>query len=386
MEHYDALIVGGGHGGAQCAIALRQAGFAGSIGLVGDEPCLPYERPPLSKDYLAGERSADRLLIRPAAFWDERAVTFRLGRRVDAVDPVAHQVTLSDDTRIGYGTLVWAAGGVPRRLPGGGHVIRSRSDADAILAALPKARRVVILGGGYIGLEAAAVLRTLGKPVTIVEAESRLLSRVAGEALSRFYEAEHRAKGVEVRTGMGFGPAEVEADDLLILGIGVEPVVGPLIAAGAKGANGVDVDDYCRTSLPDIYAIGDCAAHRNAFAGGRRVRLESVQNAHDQANVAARAIAGTPEPYRALPWFWSNQYDLKLQTIGLFQGHDDHVIRGDPAARAFSIVYLREGRVIALDCVNAVRDFVQGRKLIESGATPDRARLADAAVPLKELA
>jgi 3-phenylpropionate/trans-cinnamate dioxygenase ferredoxin reductase subunit len=385
MEHYDALIVGGGHGGAQCAIALRQAGFSGGIAIVGAEPDLPYERPPLSKDYLAGDRSAERLLIRPAAFWDERAVRFRLGQRVEAVDPVAHQVTLSDGTRIGYGALVWAAGGLPRRLEGGGHVIRGRADVDAIRAALPNARRVVILGGGYIGLEAAAVLRTLGKPVTIVEAEGRLLSRVAGEALSHFYEAEHRARGVEVRTGAGFGPIEVETDDLLILGIGVDPAVGPLIAAGAAGANGVDVDDYCRTTLPDIYAIGDCAAHLNTYAGGARVRLESVQNAHDQANVAARAIAGTPEPYRALPWFWSNQYDLKLQTIGLFQGHDDHVVRGDPAARSFSIVYLREGRVIALDCVNAVRDFVQGRKLIESGAEPDRARLADASVALKAL-
>jgi 3-phenylpropionate/trans-cinnamate dioxygenase ferredoxin reductase subunit len=385
MERFDALIIGGGHGGAQCAIALRQAGFPGSIAIVGDEPDLPYERPPLSKDYLAGERSAERLLIRSADFWEERAVTFRLGRRVETVDPVARQVTLSDGARIGYSALVWAAGGVPRRLPGGGHVIRSRADVDSITAALPGARRVVIVGGGYIGLEAAAVLRTLGKPVTVIEAESRLLSRVAGEALSRFYEAEHRAKGVEVRTSAGYGPVEVEADDLLILGIGVDPAVAPLIAAGAEGANGVDVDEHCRTSLPDIYAIGDCAAHLNGFAQGRRVRLESVQNAHDQANIAAKAIAGAPEPYRALPWFWSNQYDLKLQTVGLFHGHDDHVVRGDPAARAFSIVYLREGRVIALDCVNAVRDFVQGRKLIESGATPDRARLADASVPLKEL-
>jgi len=385
MDHYDALIVGGGHGGAQCAIALRQAGYAGSIAIIGAEPDLPYERPPLSKNYLAGARSAERLLIRPQAFWEERAVTMRLGRRVEVLDAEAHEVTLCDGVRIGYGALVWATGGVPRRLPGGGHVVRTRADVDAIRAALPAARRVVILGGGYIGLEAAAVLRGMGKPVTIVEAEDRLLSRVAGEALSHFYEAEHRAKGVEIRTGAGFGPVAVGADDLLILGIGVDPAVGPLIAAGAKGDNGVDVDDYCRTSLPDVYAIGDCAAHLNAFARGRRVRIESVQNAHDQANVAARAIAGAPEPYRALPWFWSNQYDLKLQTIGLSQGHDDHLIRGDPAARSFSIVYLREDRVIALDCVNAVRDFVQGRKLIEGGVAPDRARLADASVPLKEL-
>ena len=386
MESFDALIVGTGHGGAQCAIALRQAGFTGSVGLIGGEAELPYERPPLSKDYLAGERPFERMLIRPPAFWDERGVTMRLGRPVTALDPGARTVTLSDGTRIVYGVLVWAAGGVPRRLPGGGHTVRSRADADGILAALPSARRVVIVGGGYIGLEAAAVLAKRGKQVTVLEAEDRLLSRVAGEPLSRFYEAEHRAHGVDVRTGIGFGPVETDPADLVIVGIGVDPEVAPLIAAGAEGANGVDVDAFCRTSLARVYAVGDCAAHPNRFAGGARLRLESVQNAHDQAVIAAKAIAGRPEPYDSIPWFWSNQYDLKLQTVGLFHGHDDLVVRGDPAAKSFSVVYLREGRVVALDCVNAVRDYVQGRKLIESGAAPDRARLADGAVPLKDLA
>jgi 3-phenylpropionate/trans-cinnamate dioxygenase ferredoxin reductase component len=385
MEHFDVLIVGGGHGGAQCAIALRQQGFAGSVAIVGEEPDLPYERPPLSKDYLAGERTFERLLIRPLAFWDERAVAMRLGRRVEAVDPEAHEATLSDGTRIGYGSLVWAAGGVPRRLPGGGHSIRCRADVDRIAAALPAARRAVIVGGGYIGLEAAAVLAKLGKPVTVLEAEDRLLSRVAGAPLSLFYEAEHIAHGVDVRTGVGFGPVAAEPDDLVIVGIGVDPAVGPLAAAGAAGANGVDVDDCCRTSLAGVYAVGDCAAFRSRFAGGARIRLESVQNASDQAVVAAKAIAGRPEPYDSVPWFWSNQYDLKLQTVGLLHGHDDLVVRGEPGARSFSIVYLREGRVIALDCVNAVRDYVQGRKLILDGAAPDKRRLADASVPLKDL-
>ena len=385
MAHFDALIVGGGHGGAQCAIALRQNGYQGSIAIVGDEPDLPYERPPLSKDYLAGARTFDRLLIRPAAFWEERAVAMRLGERVETVDPDAHRVTLSGGARIGYGVLVWAAGGIPRRLPGGGHVVRSRADVDRIVAALPEARRAVIVGGGYIGLEAAAVLATLGKQVAILEAETRLLSRVAGEPLSRFFEAEHRAHGVEVRTGLGFGPVAADPADLLIVGIGIDPAAGPLLAAGAAGANGVDVDEYCRTSLADIYAVGDCAAHVSRFAGGARVRLESVQNAADQATAAAKAIAGRPEPYDTIPWFWSNQYDLKLQTVGLFQSHDDLVVRGDPAARAFSVVYLKEGRVIALDCVNMVRDYVQGRKLVLDGAAPDKARLADASMPLKDL-
>jgi 3-phenylpropionate/trans-cinnamate dioxygenase ferredoxin reductase subunit len=384
MEHFDVLIVGGGHGGAQCAIALRQQGFAGSVAIVGEEHDFPYERPPLSKDYLAGERPFDRLLIRPPAFWDERAVAMRLGRRVEAIDADAHEAALSDGSRLGYGFLVWAAGGVPRRLPGGGHVIRGRADVDRIAAALPSARRAVIVGGGYIGLEAAAVLAKRGMPVTIVEAKPRLLSRVAGPPLSLFYEAEHRAHGVEVLTGIGFGPVATAPDDLVIVGIGVDPAVGPLVAAGAAGANGVDVDEHCRTSLADVYAVGDCAAFVSRFAGGARIRLESVQNASDQAVVAAKAIAGRPEPYDSVPWFWSNQYDLKLQTVGLFHGHDDFVVRGEPEARSFSVVYLREGRVIALDCVNAVKDYVQGRKLILVGGAPDKARLADPAIPLKE--
>jgi len=379
MEHFGVLIVGGGHGGAQCAIALRQQGFEVSIAIVGEEADLPYERPPLSKEYLAGIRSFERLLIRPAAFWAERAVEMRLGRPVEAVDPAAREVTLSDGVRIGYETLVWAAGGVPRRLPGG-HTIRGRADVDRLPLAC--ARRVTMIGGGYIGLEAAAVLVTLGKQVTLLEIEDRVLARVAGEPLSRFYEAEHRARGVDIRTGTrGAG----DDADLVIAGIGVDPAVEPLRAAGAAGANGVDVDEYCRTSLAGVYAIGDCAAQASRFAGGARVRIESVQNASDQAVTAAKAIAGRPEPHDALPWFWSNQYDLKLQTVGLFHGHDDLIVRGDPAARSFSIVYLKAGRVIALDCVNAVRDYVQGRKLILEGATPDPARLADPALPLKDL-
>ena len=405
VERFDVIIVGAGHGGAQAAIALRQLKFQGSIALVGREPELPYERPPLSKDYLAGDKPFERLLIRPAAFWEERGVAVRLGHEVVAVDAAAHRVTLGDGSALGYGALVWAAGGEPRRLScaghdlGGLHTVRTRADVDAMLGELPGAGRVVVIGGGYIGLEAAAVLRKLGKEVVLLEALDRVLARVAGEPLSRFYEAEHRAHGVEVRlgcrveciegsgrvSGVRLASGEVLPAEMVVVGIGITAAVEPLLAAGAEGDNGVDVDEYCRTSLPDIYAIGDCAAHANAFAGGARVRLESVQNAHDQATAAARAIAGDPQPYRATPWFWSNQYDLKLQTVGLAIGHDETVVRGDPAARSFSVVYLRGGRVIALDCVNATRDYVQGRKLVEVGAVLPRGALADASRPLKEL-
>jgi 3-phenylpropionate/trans-cinnamate dioxygenase ferredoxin reductase component len=403
---YDVLIVGAGHGGAQAGIALRQLHFTGSIALVGKEPELPYERPPLSKEYLAGDKAFERLLIRPAAFWAERDVTLRLGCAAAAVDPGARRVTFADGETAAYGKLVWAAGGEPRRLActggdlAGIHTVRTRADVDLMLAELPETRRVVVIGGGYIGLEAAAVLRKLGRDVVLVEALDRVLARVAGEPLSRFYEAEHRAHGVDVRlgcsvacihgaggrvSGVELSSGEVIKADMVVVGIGILPSVEPLIAAGAAGGNGLEVDEYCRTSLPDIYAIGDCAAHPNAFAGGAQVRLESVQNATDQAITAARAIVGDPQPYRATPWFWSNQYDLKLQTVGLSPGADDLVVRGDPAARSFSIIYLRAGRVVALDCVNMVKDYVQGRKLVEASAIIPPALLADISRPLKEL-
>ena len=403
----DVVIVGAGHGGAQAAIALRQNGFAGSIAVIGREPELPYERPPLSKDYLAREKPFERIMIRPAAFWDDKAVTFVLGREVVAIDPAAHVLTTDDGATVAYGSLIWAAGGDPRRLTLDGHdltgvhAVRTREDADRLMAELDGgARRAVVIGGGYIGLEAAAVLTKLGVGVTLLEALPRVLARVAGETLSSFYEAEHRAHGVDLRTevsvaaiegaegrvtGVQLADGSVIAADMVIVGIGIIPAVAPLIAAGAEGGNGVMIDDHCRTSLPDVFAIGDCAAHANAFADGAVIRLESVQNANDQATCVARAITGNPAPYHAVPWFWSNQYDLKLQTVGLSIGHDAAITRGDPASRSFSVIYLKAGRVIALDCVNMVKDYVQGRKLVESGAVIAPDRLADASVPLKEL-
>lgn len=408
MDRYDVLIVGAGHGGAQAAIMLRQLGFAGSIAIVGDEPELPYERPPLSKDYLAGAKGFERLLIRPERFWSERAVTMILATRVTAVDPQEHEVSTDRGVRIGYGVLIWAAGGRPRALPCPGadgadiHAIRTRADVDRLMATLAGTERVAIVGGGYIGLEAAAVLAKLGKRVSLFEALPRVLARVAGPDLSRFYEAEHRAHGVDLWLGAQVEAFELDAAgerlagvrlvdqqmiraDMAIVGIGIVPAVEPLLAAGAAGSNGVDVDAQCRTSLPDVYAVGDCAAHVNRFAGGARIRLESVQNANDQATVAAKTIVGEDVAYDAVPWFWSNQYDLRLQTVGLSAGHDATVLRGDPATRAFSVVYLKAGRVIALDCVNATKDYVQGRALVAAGAAIEPAALADATRPLKEL-
>lgn len=401
--HYDALIVGGGHAGAQAAIALRQEGFAGSIGMLSAENDPPYERPPLSKEYLAGDKTFERILIRPLRFWEERYVDLLLGRRVEHVDAHARAIRTGDGDQIGYGTLIWAAGGDARRLTCDGHhlrsvhAVRSREDVDRLLQELPAAQSIVVVGGGYIGLEASAGLSKLGKTVTVVEAADRVLARVAGEPLSRFYEREHREHGVEVLLNTAVGCIEGDVSvsgvrltdgrllpaDIVIVGIGIVPSIQPLEDAGAVVDNGVIVDGQCRTSLPDIFAIGDCAAHANVYAGGATIRLESVQNANDQAVIAARAIVGKNDVYDAVPWFWSNQFDLKLQTVGLSMGHDELVVRGDPESRSFTVIYLRDGRVIALDTVNAMKDFVQGRALVQKGSQVPREALMDETVPLK---
>ncbi|KQM97442.1 pyridine nucleotide-disulfide oxidoreductase [Sphingobium sp. Leaf26] len=402
---YDIVIVGGGQGGASAAVLLRQSGFSGTIVIVGREAEAPYERPPLSKDYMLGEKPFERLLIRPAAYWADNGIDLLLGCEAVAVDPAAQSVMLRDGRAIGYGDLIWAAGGDPRPMncPGsdlpGIHAVRDRAHIDEILGELPAVERVAIVGGGYIGLEAAAALRRMGKAVTLLEMLPRVLARVAGPQLSAFFEQEHRAHGVDLRTGMGVAAFEGHGRleglrltdetflpaQLAIVGIGIVPAVAPLLAAGAKGGNGVEVDDHCRTSLPHIYAIGDCAAHANVFADGTVLRVESVQNANDQAGCAVKAILGDPHPYAATPWFWSNQYDLRLQTAGLSATHDQTVLRGDPATRSFSVAYLKAGRLIAIDCVNQTKDYVQGRKLVEARATVAAELIADASRPLKDL-
>ncbi len=402
---YDVVIVGAGQGGAAAALQLRQQGFAGSVAMIGRESEPPYERPPLSKEYLLGEKTFERLYVRPPEFWPGKAIDLILSAEVTALDPKAQVLTLSNGDSVTYGHVIWATGGDPRRLmiPGaelaGVHAVRTRGDADAILAGLDGTDHVVVIGGGYIGLEAAAVLRKLSKDVTLLEMLPRVLARVAGPQLSAFFEGEHRAQGVDLRTETGIeailGEGRVSgvrlADgseiscQMVIVGIGIVAAVGPLLSAGAAGGNGVDVDAMCRTSLPNVFAIGDCAAHANRFADGAVMRLESVQNANDQAAIAVKALLGNGEDYTATPWFWSNQYDLKLQTVGLSTGYDQEIVRGDMASRSFSVIYLRQGRVIALDAVNAVKDYVQARKLVEEGACIAPEDLADASRPLKEL-
>jgi 3-phenylpropionate/trans-cinnamate dioxygenase ferredoxin reductase subunit len=400
------LVVGAGQAGASLAIALRQGGFDGAITVAGAEPDLPYERPPLSKEYLAGERAPERLLLRPSAFWAERAVGFRLSTRIAAIDASAHTATTGTGEVLHWDRLVWAAGGEARRLPVPGadlpgvHVIRTRADVDRLRTELGAGAPVVIAGGGYIGLEAAAVLTKLGHPVTVVEALPRLLARVAGPEVSAFYLAEHRARGTDIRLGTRIeaieGDGQVESVRLpggerlparaVIAGIGLVPSVEPLRAAGADCPNGVRVDAHARTSLPHVYAVGDCALHPNPFVEAE-VRLESVQNASDMAKAAAAHILHGDDapPYHAVPWFWSNQHDLRLQTVGLAHECDETVVRGAPESRSWSLVYLRAGKVAALDCINAPRDYVQGRALVERGARIAPRLLADAKVPLKSM-
>ena len=406
MTVIDVVIVGAGHAGAQAAIALRQRKFAGSILMIGDEPELPYERPPLSKEYLSGNKPFERILIRPQSFWHERDVAMLLGTKIATVDAAARRVSTSDGQQIGYRYLIWATGGAPRRLICAGrdlvgvHTVRTRADVDRMQDELASVDQVVVIGGGYIGLEAAAVLTKLGKKVVLMEALDRVLARVAGEPLSRFYEQEHRSHGVDVRlgvmvdcilgsdgrvTGVRTADGGVTPAQMVVVGIGIVPAVQPLIDAGADGGNGIRIDAQCRSSLAGIFAVGDCALHDNAFAASGPVRLESVQNANDQAIVVARTILGEAATYHAVPWFWSDQYDLKLQTVGLSVDHDAVVTRGDPASRSFSLIYLRKGRVIALDCVNAVKDYVQGRKLVEIGSDIDPVRLADTSMTLKDM-
>ena len=301
MDSADIVIVGSGHGAAQAAVALRQHGHDQSILMISRDRTPPYERPPLSKEYLAGEKPLERIMIRKPEFWAERGIALELGANVSEVDPLAHEVVLGDGRRIGYRKLIWAAGGDPRRLscPGadlaGIHAIRSRTDVDTLRGQIEKgARRAVVVGGGYIGLEAAAVLRKLGCSVTLLENQDRVLGRVAGEALSAFYLDEHRRQGVDLRLSTGVERIEGEdgrvtsvlADngesfpcEIVVVGIGIVAAVGPLIVAGAAGTNGVDVDEFCRTSLDDVYAIGDCAAHANPYAENAVIRLESVQHA-----------------------------------------------------------------------------------------------------------
>lgn len=397
------VIVGASHAAAQAVDSLRREGHGGPIVLVGDEPGLPYQRPPLSKKCLAGEMDEGRLWIRPTAFYAQHGVECLPGRRAMRLDAAARTVELDDGRRLHYRKLLLATGARTRRIdvPGadldGVHALRTLADVQAIRRDLGAGRRAVIVGAGYIGLECAASLARLGMSVTVLEVAERVMSRVVAPEMSAFYTAEHRAHGVEVllrRQVTAFeGVDHVRAvrcadnrlypADVVIVGIGILPNVELAADAGIACDNGIAVDEHCETSDPDVYAIGDCASFPSERYG-RRIRLESVDNAFEQAKTAAANLCGRPVAHAKVPWFWSDQYDLKLQIVGLAQGHDHVVLRGDPASHAFACCYLRGDELLALDAVNDTKDFMPARRLIAERARFDPERLADPAVPLKE--
>jgi 3-phenylpropionate/trans-cinnamate dioxygenase ferredoxin reductase component len=399
------VIVGAGQAAMQAVDTLRRRGFTGQLALVGEEPWLPYQRPPLSKKYLAGALERERLTLRAAQFFTEHQVYTHLGRRVTDIAPHAHHVRLDDGLVLPYDALLLATGSRPRRLavPGadltGVHYLRTVADADRIRAECAPGRRLVVIGGGYIGLEVAATARELGLEVTVLEMAERVMNRVTCPEVSAFYAAEHARHGVRihcretVRALHGDGAGRVRAvlteqsgeypADLVIVGVGVVPADELAKAAGIECENGVVTDAHCRTSDAVIYAAGDCASHLNRQYG-RHLRLESVDNAFEQGTTVALNLLGTPTPHDKVPWFWSDQYDLKLIIVGVALAYDRVILRGDPAARSFSVCYLRGGELVAMDTINSPKDQMGARKLIAVHARPELGKLANPAVPLKD--
>jgi 3-phenylpropionate/trans-cinnamate dioxygenase ferredoxin reductase subunit len=399
------IIVGASHAAAQLAPSLRQEGWDGPITIVGEEPHLPYHRPPLSKDFLGGSKTFNDILIRPPAVYEKSQVEFLSGTRVERIDRAARRVRLSDGRDLPYDKLALCTGSRVRTvaLPGvdlpGVNYLRTVADVERIRPFVAPGGNAVIIGGGYIGLETAAMLRKCGMNVTVVEMLERVMQRVTAPQVSAFYTRVHGEEGVKIlcRTGVsafeGAGRLErvVLSDggtldaQLVIIGVGILPNVELAAECGLAVNNGIVVDEFTRTSDPDIVAAGDCTFHRNRIYD-RDLRLESVQNAVDQARCAALALCGKDKPYDALPWFWSDQYDLKLQIAGLSQGHDQVVTRGRPdSGRSFAAFYLKEGRVLAVDAVNKPPEFMMGKKLITDRTPVDLARLADESVPMREL-
>jgi 3-phenylpropionate/trans-cinnamate dioxygenase ferredoxin reductase subunit len=396
------VIIGAGQAGAQAVATLRAEGFAGAIQMVGDEPYAPYQRPPLSKTYLMGTMERERLFLKPNVFYAEAKCELMLSAAAVSIDRAAKTVALSDGRALAYDKLLIATGTRVRRIrvPGaelpGIHYLRSIADVDALRAAFTTAKNLVIVGAGYIGLEVAAVARKSGLAVTVFEALDRVMARSASRPVSEFYERVHREAGVVFHLNAGIEGfegtdrlASVQAGgkrfpaDIALVGIGVIPNAEIAEAAGLKCNDGVHVDPFCATGDPAIFAAGDCTRHHGR--NGDLIRLESVQNAIDQAKHAALAMAGKPTAYREVPWFWSDQYDLKLQIAGLAAPGDDLVLRGDPGARKFAVFHLRSGAVAAVEAVNAAAEYLVGRKLIADGARIAPERLADTAIPMKNI-
>lgn len=399
----NVVIIGAGHGAGQAVLSLRQKQFAGNVTLIGEESWYPYQRPPLSKKFLAGEMPAERLYFKPPNFYDDPGLDVVLNNRVTGIDRDKTCIRTDSGRQFNYDAIIIATGSRPRLLDvpgadlGGIHYLRGIDDVNEIRSGMEAGKRITIVGAGYIGLEVAAVAAQLGLSVTVVEMEDRVMSRVVSPELSSYYEKVHRDNGVELRLSTGVsgfdGRSRVEsvllgsggtlATDIVVIGIGIVPNVELAAECGLDVRNGIVVDDHCRTSDPNIYAIGDCTFHPNALLD-TCLRLESVHNALEQAKTAAANICGAELTYSQVPWFWSDQYDLKLQIAGISRGYDEVVMRGDPSAKSFSCLYLRNGELIAVDAVNAPKDYVQSKALIAAHARIDPAVLADTDTQLKD--
>jgi 3-phenylpropionate/trans-cinnamate dioxygenase ferredoxin reductase subunit len=397
------LIVGAGQAGSQAIDTLRREGFAGRLVLIGEETQLPYQRPPLSKKYLAGELDEERLLFRHRSFYDDHRVELKLGAPVIGLDPSGRRVTLAGGEDLAYDRLLLCLGAQSRRLncPGaelpGVHYLRAIADVAPIRSGLKPGARVVVIGGGYIGLETAATARKLGCAVTVLEMADRVMNRVVASSVSEFFAHEHRLQGVKIVCNtrvVGLEGADrvervVCADgsthpaDVLVVGVGAQAHSELASTAGLACENGILVDEYCRTSDPAIFAAGDCTNHPSPRFG-MRVRLESVDNAFEQAKTAALNMLERPTVHDRVPWFWSDQYDNKLLIVGLSQGFDQQVMRGDPATRSFSVCYLKGGELQAVEAINHSKDYMAARKLITERARPDLAKLADIQIGLKD--
>lgn len=398
------VIAGAGHGAGQVVASLKQHKFDGNIVLIGEEPFLPYQRPPLSKKFLAGELAPERLYFKPASFYDDPQVEVLLNTRVAGIDRGARAVMTNDGRQIGYDKLVLALGSRVRKLPVDGadlpgiHYLRSIADVDAIRKDMSSRKNAVIVGAGYIGLEVAAVCCQQGLQVTVLEMEDRVMSRVVSPNVSDYYQLRHTEHGVRLLLSTGLAGFEgrrrvrkvLTSDDqalpadFVVVGIGILPNMELAAEAGLETADGIVVDDTCRTTDPDIYAIGDCTFHPNDIYR-RQLRLESVHNALEQAKTAASNICGAEAHYCQVPWFWSDQYDIKLQIAGLSEGYDDVVLRGDPCGGSFACFYLAEGVLIAVDAINSPREFMQSKALIANRVRPDKEALADPGILLKDL-
>ncbi|AHK43530.1 FAD-dependent oxidoreductase [Ensifer sp. T173] len=398
------VVIGGGQAAFALVAKLRALKDERPITIVASEASLPYQRPPLSKKYLLREMSLDRLLYRAEAWYGEHDVDIRLSTTVTDLDRDASRVMLSDGTSLDYETLAFATGATPRRLPAsvggdldGVFTVRDFRDADLLAEEMKPGRRALVVGGGYIGLEAAAVARTLGLEVTVIEMADRILQRVASAATSGIVREIHRSRGVDIREGTGLNrlvgengrvtgvelsDGSVLPVDLVIVGIGVTANDHLAHDAGLETAGGIVVDSHGRTSDPAIFAMGDCAVQP---WGNMRIRLESVQNAVDQAEAVAAVIAGGVEPYAPKPWFWSDQYDVKLQIAGFGLGHDETIVRPGQREGSVSVWYFREGKLLAVDAINDAKAYVTGKKLLETGIHPDRAVIADPQSDLKAL-